>query len=93
MAYIVKEKVKFREVIGIPEGGVRFAQALERYKQGGYPTLIVDDVLTTGASMEAIRKKRGRDSIGIVLFARGECPNWITPLFRLSSEVESDIEL
>ena len=67
----------FGSVEGIPDGGLRFARALEPYVSKGMP-LIVDDVLTTGASME---KQRGeRDCKGVVIWARGIWPTWVTPL-------------
>lgn len=58
--------------------------------------LLVDDVLTTGGSLEALRAsylvqpKPGyaRDQIqGAVMFARGECPTWIKPVFQFRGAV------
>ncbi len=69
---------KFGSVEGVPTGGLRLAEKMNFYITEG-PHLIVDDVLTTGISMEEIR--RGRDAIGAVIFARGKCPSWIRPLF------------
>jgi hypothetical protein len=50
------------------------------------PVCIVDDVLTTGASMtelaETIRAQ-GSEVVGAVIFARGKCPDWVTPLFQM----------
>lgn len=41
----------------VPTGAKRIAEKMERYIQSGHPTvLIVDDVLTTGNSMENFRK-------------------------------------
>jgi hypothetical protein len=81
----------FGSVYGIPRGGARIARALERYAATG-PVLIVDDVLTTGHSMEGARQgiaaRSGAldsSSLGAVLFARGPCPGWITPLFRMTA--------
>lgn len=80
---------KFFQVEGVPTGGLRFAQALAPYALSKYTdvrnprVLIVDDVLTTGGSME--RQRAGRDHVrGVVIFARGECPDWVTPLFSMS---------
>lgn len=72
----------FSEVVGVPRGGLRLADALRPYcgKEGGL--LLVDDVLTTGASMEEERARRGGDCRGVVLFSRGPCPEWITPWWR-----------
>jgi len=47
--------------------------------------LIVDDVLTTGASMED--QRGGREAIGAVIFARGPVPSWVTPMFKLSERI------
>lgn len=70
----------FGQVEGVPSGGLQLAAELEIYKTEG-PLLIVDDVLTTGGSMEEWRA--GREAIGAVVFARSDCPNWIIPLFTL----------
>lgn len=77
---------KFRDVYGVPQGGLLFAQALRKYRDSSASrTLIVDDVLTTGASMEKMRQKLCYlETDGVVLFARGKCPDWITPVFQLS---------
>ena len=83
LAALVASHIKFRKVVGIPQGGLALAYALERYQSDEGPTLIVDDVLTTGASMEATREKVGEPVIGIVVFARGKCPGWVRPIFRL----------
>lgn len=61
--------------------------ALYKTANGNYDYLIVDDVFTTGKSMEDIyihlKENHGKSIIGIVLFARSECPHWITPVFQL----------
>lgn len=75
----------FGEVEGVPSGGLQLAAELEVYASEG-PVLIVDDVLTTGASME--EQRAGRDAIGAVVFARGECPEWVTPLFTLAARYD-----
>ncbi len=88
LALMISERVKFSVAIPIPCGGVKFASALRRYETGRIdrdPVLIVDDVLTTGTSMEE-KRKYYPDSIGAVVFARGDCPDWITPLFQMNSE-------
>ena len=54
LAYLAAKRLpKFGSVSGVPEGGLKFAKALEKYVSG-YPDagyLIADDVWTTGASM------------------------------------------
>lgn len=81
IAYLISTKHKFGRVIGIPKGGLKLAKALTKYLADGAPTMIVDDVLTTGNSFEEIRESK--ESFGVVLFARGNCPNWVYPVFQL----------
>ena len=84
LARLVSESVpRFKKVIGIPEGGLKLAKALKpfRFPNPENPVLIVDDVLTTGSSMERVRQSINDECVGAVIFARGECPNWIKPLF------------
>ena len=88
LSNMLRERIApFSRVEGVPRGGLTWAETL---RAGGYcsesgPVLIVDDVLTTGASME--RQRAGRDAIGAVIFARGKCPPWVTPLFQLADVV------
>ena len=84
---ISRRLVRFSAVYGIPRGGVRLADALARLGGTGSqldPLLIVDDVLTTGASMREARDRFGPNTIGIVIFARGPCPDWVVPIFTVS---------
>ena len=86
LAKIISEKIEFKEVQGIPNGGRRLASALKKYEQNTGATLIVDDVLTTGNSFTEYSKKfKGDNLVGIVLFARGKCPYWVIPIFELNS--------
>ncbi len=80
----------FGNVYGIPRGGTPLARAMKKHMTEG-PVLIVDDVFTTGKSMEGA--KRGwedthgvfdPDPIGAVIFARNPTPPWITALFKMS---------
>jgi hypothetical protein len=79
LAAMVAPKLQpFGQVYGIPRGGLRFARALERYETIG-PRLVVDDVFTTGKSMQAERIYRDQ---GLVIFARTKnVPDWIRPIF------------
>lgn len=82
LAWVINDRVApFGSVEGVPEGGLHLANWLEPYITRG-PLLIVDDVLTTGNSMEEHRAKRA--AIGVVIFARGSCPKWVTPIFQMS---------
>ena len=84
LAMIIADRMQpWSAIEGVPQGGLRLARALETlYPVGNGPPLIVDDVLTTGASMEAQRAGR-KDIKGVVIFARGSCPSWVSALFTL----------
>lgn len=87
LAFIVSKEIKFSMAVGVPTGGLKFAAALKSYQTDDGPVLIVDDVLTTGASMYEARKiftDNGIPSIGIVAFARQVCPAWVIAVFQLS---------
>jgi hypoxanthine phosphoribosyltransferase len=92
LAAIIASKFYFRGVHGVPRGGIRLANALQRYtvSHSNYPLLIVDDVMTTGTSMEETKKKLGKianNAYGVVLFSRTNViPNWIFPLFIVGYE-------
>ena len=81
----------FKEAIGIPTGGTKLGSLLNAHGTGKRkdPICIVDDVLTTGNSMKEFMTKRSWRNptkyIGWVVFARGECPNWVTALFQMPS--------
>jgi hypoxanthine phosphoribosyltransferase len=89
LAYIIQKKFKFKEAIGIPNGGKKLALELHKYvdKKSKY-VLIVDDVLTTGNSMreckkEVLNRYDELSIIGIVLFARSKPEYWIYPIFQM----------
>jgi len=93
IANLIVRNLDFKEAIGIPCGGLKLAEALKFYRKTNddlLPTLIVDDVLTTGRSMEKERKKIGGYCIGVVLFTRDKCPSWIYPIFSISSDFKTD---
>ena len=80
----------FREAVGIPSGGVKLGDLLNEHATGKEedPICIVDDVLTTGESMEYFltqyqRNRRPFTAIGWVVFARTQCPPWVTALFQM----------
>jgi orotate phosphoribosyltransferase len=83
LAHLVAELVgPFGAVEGVPRGGLPLATALSSMATAG-ALLIVDDVLTTGVSMEEHRA--GREAIGAVVFCRSPSwPAWIEPLFLLN---------
>ena len=64
IATMIMERANpFRSAIGVPRGGVKLAEILNEYGTGSYldPVCIVDDVLTTGKSMEECRTKTIKD--------------------------------
>ena len=79
----------YSAVEGVPSGGARLARALRMSCFLGGPLLLVDDVLTSGASMERMKglieipEQANGEVIGAVIFARGRCPAWIKPLFQM----------
>jgi orotate phosphoribosyltransferase len=94
MAYKLWERLPpFRQAVGIPEGGVRLAEALNWFatEDEDDPLLICDDVLTTGGSFLEFAEKLGIPDpggvcIGAVLFARQLPEKWIVPLFVMTNE-------
>jgi len=85
IAYLLSLRLPpFGSVEGVPLGGLRLAEKLKPYRTQG-PLLIVDDVVTTGGSME--RHRAGREAIGAAIFGRGKVPDWVTPLFPMTPEL------
>ena len=96
LAKVIAGRFTFARVRGVPSGGFRLSDVLQPYANGSddCPTLIVDDVLTTGASiMESAREyvPYGQPYIGVVIFARGPWPEWVTPMFA-SQEAISEMQ-
>lgn len=78
----------FVVAIGVPTGGLKLAEALNKYKAPRGKVLFADDVWTTGTSMKRFMAEAGLvegDSamIGAVAFARGPHPDWVHPLFKM----------
>ena len=86
---IMETTPPFKEAIGIPRGGVKLGNLLNQYGTGKRedPILLVDDVLTTGDSMEEFKRTRQwRDPskyIGWVVFARTSPSDWVNVLFQM----------
>lgn len=94
LALMISERCKFSYVEGIPRGGMKLANALQKYcyrslQSRDFPLLIVDDVCTTGKSLEVQRGGR-KDVIGFVVFSRNRnlLPNWCGALW-VSGEFSS----
>jgi len=94
-AKIIQAHLYFNKVYGISTGGLKLAKKLEEYvatSVSGH-LLIVDDVFTSGQSMEFARARKvneGHDFnliLGAVIFARNPTPDWIFPVFSLSKQV------
>ncbi len=99
LARLIGQRYAFGKVFGVPRGGVRLADALQPYCKPEHNAywLIVDDVITTGTSMEKFRQEVALqpaeldevddwvapEFVGVVIFARGACPYWITPIFQI----------
>ena len=68
LAEMIAERTRFGSVYGIPRGGTKLANALQKYCDPKYSLrLVVDDVYTTGKSMKDVMQ--GND-LGFVVFAR-----------------------
>ena len=76
-------------VEGVPTGGKRLSNIILGIMKFDMqaPFLIVDDVMTTGKSMELFKDeirnnlKEPRHIKGAVIFQRGASKYWVTPLF------------
>ena len=95
VATIFCKRLTFNEPVGIPRGGIRLEQAIKKYQRSvsdykfTSAILIVDDVYTTGKSMEEkrlelMRKDASKPISGAVIFARAIPPSWIYPLFIMN---------
>ena len=86
---IIELSPPFNKAVGIPRGGVKLGDLLNTHGTGKRtdPICIVDDVLTTGGSMEEFKRTRQwRDPskyIGWVVFARTAPPDWVNVLFQM----------
>jgi hypothetical protein len=95
LAEMIRQLVgPFSSVEGVPRGGLKLAELLRPHAELAGPHLIVDDVLTSGGSMERLRERRrgentfssgyeGPEFAGAVVFARGQCPHWIKAIFQM----------
>lgn len=86
-ALVAPQLPPFSKCVGIPFGGTRLAVAFGKYAQGeAFPTLIVDDVLTSGSSMLEYKNLIIVPPIGFVIFSRTSLNtpelDWIKCLFQ-----------
>lgn len=81
-------------VMGVPRGGVPFSDAVVKYVTQPAPLdsviVLCEDVVTTGGSITRFRDKYcldwGLPVVGVCVFARGRCPDWVKPLFRMPED-------
>lgn len=80
----------FGSVESVPTGGDKLANILHAHRRKDHPNiLIVEDVITTGQSMELIRDGRD-DAVGLAVFSRmNPPPPWVTPLFYCSPHLKN----
>ena len=70
-AKLIEMNVSFKSVEGVRRGGSRLARALAPYcDPQAHIHLVVDDVLTTGASIAEVMDRAEGPVLGMVLFAR-----------------------
>ncbi len=103
LAKLLQSKFVFSEVFAVPSdehlprtpAGPRLVCIIKRLCtfDERYPPLIVDDVLTTGKSMEDFRevvmRNRSGIPIGFVIVARGQVPNWVWPFLTVNEWSQS----
>ena len=79
----------FSKAVGIPRGGVKLGDLLNIHGTGKRtdPICIVDDVITTGESMNDFKRtkhwREPTEYIGWVVFARTIPPDWVNVLFQM----------
>lgn len=92
LANIISKQFKFKTVVGVPTGGLLLQSYLRKYQDKTSDiTLIVDDVCTTGHSLEQEKAKHSGKVQGVVIFNRGNCPKWVVPLFDLNKRFKHGI--
>lgn len=80
----------FGSVVGVPRGGLRFADALRKYATSDSDLLLIaEDVCTTGGSMERFLEDVGSPSEvwGVCVFARGPVPDWAESVFPINPKL------
>ncbi len=92
IAGVAGPKLQFKEALGVPRGGVPIANEFTPYVDSkSKKVLLVDDVWTTGFSMNKYREELGLSEdevIGFVIFARGAYPDWVHPFFAMPKWIQ-----
>lgn len=79
----------YGRAFGVPTGGDVWASILDHYSTPGEKRyLLVDDVWTTGRSMQLSIIRNAAPWHGVVLFARGPVPKNVTALFHLHEDLQ-----
>lgn len=73
----------FSSVEGVPQGGLRLADALCCYQCKEGPHLVVDDVWTTGGSILKVMESHPRCKAAVI-FARGPLSHGVKAVFQLN---------
>lgn len=100
IANVIASQTTFRAVYSVFTGGDRLGLALIPFQndENSNRIIIVDDVLTTGGSMEATKKRVQRnygamgveftgEIVGWVIFARKKPADWINAVFTLGEAI------
>lgn len=86
----------FRTAVGIPRGGIRLGQMLDKYSTGNPddPVLIVDDVYTTGTSFREYIAEQYPDEKVIcwTVFARNPVKDNVNALFQMPSKMRKKLK-
>jgi orotate phosphoribosyltransferase len=94
LAFLVNQRLgPFGLVVGIPRGGLPFAAALWPLRTKGVDrTLLVDDIFTTGASMDEYRNILGSHAdslVGVTVFTRSpKVPPWVHPILAVCADFQ-----
>jgi hypothetical protein len=87
MASVAASRVgRFGSVEAIGAESERLAAALRRYATRG-PVLLAAAVLGESAAIE--EQRGGRDAVGTAIFALGEYPAWVRPVFVAGERIQA----
>lgn len=93
---LAKRLPPFKSVEGVPQGGLRLAEALREHSlESAHSVIIADDVFTTGYSIQKLVKLHQMQSryywqAGVIFARTALYPRWVTPLFVMTPTMHSD---